>query len=669
MDILIYPEEHSSSSELKQLIKDLVTPHYTAQTLPHTLFSVPEHPWQTSCALLILLAIPNDSTVLKKYTNNGGRILALGAHVKVGSGILELTSSSRFASLGLGLGLSSNGEDPGSFRLTDDGESFSLSFPLPSSPTLTVVQPDNISVCRVPHARLDIPTEEDRILGRYTEDHAVAGVLLRSKKVALWSCAPPLATPLLEQSLSALGMSLPGTRTVSLQRDRDQSAVLPQILLANPMRWSIQRHIMDAIFPSENVQRSFSRLKGDNICDKKASGSLDITSAHKGLSELLLKDANDNFCFHYLNSFPNQISAHDHPLYTVDLRCDADSDDKKTKHIIVPVQPLTPSEEMTFTPHFSPNAFFNALNELNSREKPSIDTPWNMGDALLYGEAVTSTQTMLDKNPKLLRSLPSPLLSFATTQLAGRGRGANTWVSPTGCLQMSLRLQVKLKGMDASGIEPSIRPSNLVFIQYLYALAVVEACHALDPVSRGWAADVRLKWPNDIYGMFPDHQGRKKELRKLGGVLVNTSFGSGIADVIIGCGLNLLNEPPIASLAQLTPSSTTPPYLTVEHVAAAILSTFEDMWAKFLAHEERGFESFMGLYLERWLHSDQLVTLTTTTPQTDVRIVGITSDHGLLRTVPVVQEPNSRASPNYIDLQPDGNSFDMMKGLIKAKTS
>lgn len=75
-------------------------------------------------------------------------------------------------------------------------------------------------------------------------------------------------------------------------------------------------------------------------------------------------------------------------------------------------------------------------------------------------------------------------------------------------------------------------------------------------------------------------------------------------------------------------------------------------------------------------YSDQLVTLTTTTIPTSVRITGITLDHGLLRTVP---ERKSLTNPyfssssgregqeEYIDLQPDGNSFDLMAGMIKAK--
>ncbi|KAG1848928.1 hypothetical protein DFJ58DRAFT_795495 [Suillus subalutaceus] len=48
---------------------------------------------------------------------------------------------------------------------------------------------------------------------------------------------------------------------------------------------------------------------------------------------------------------------------------------------------------------------------------------------------------------------------------------------------------------------------------------------------------------------------------------------------------------------------------------------------------------------------------------TEVSASSITPDHGLLRTVPI-------GGGEFIDLQPDGpdgNSFDMMKGLISTK--
>ena len=63
----------------------------------------------------------------------------------------------------------------------------------------------------------------------------------------------------------------------------------------------------------------------------------------------------------------------------------------------------------------------------------------------------------------------------------------------------------------------------------------------------------------------------------------------------------------------------------------------------------------------------QVVTLTTVTPPMRVRILGITEDYGLLRTVP--EDAGWGVGPDgYVDLQPDGNSFDIMAGMIKTKT-
>jgi len=57
------------------------------------------------------------------------------------------------------------------------------------------------------------------------------------------------------------------------------------------------------------------------------------------------------------------------------------------------------------------------------------------------------------------------------------------------------------------------------------------------------------------------------------------------------------------------------------------------------------------------------------TPHRQVRVVGITEDHGLLRTIPERSETRRFESiVEYVDLQPDGNSFDLMANLIKSKT-
>jgi len=278
---------------------------------------------------------------------------------------------------------------------------------------------------------------------------------------------------------------------------------------------------------------------------------------------------------------------------------------------------------------------------------------WGLGEVLFYGEAVTSTQTMLERNPRFLMSLPAPVVSLATFQLTGRGRGSNTWLSPEGCLQFSLLVRVPL------GAFPTPR---LVFVQYLAALAIINACRNTRVLGKH-GARVKLKWPNDVYVELP----ASDVMKKVGGILVNTSFSGGNVDVVVGFGINVSTPAPVTSLSHLSPPGQ---QLGAETLLALVLTEFERLWVTFI--QGRGsWAPFEDAYLEAWMHSDQLVTLTTVEPPRPVRIVGITHDYGLLRTLPErtgwSQSWSHGAEEDYIDLQPDGNSFDIMTGLIKAK--
>ena len=157
---------------------------------------------------------------------------------------------------------------------------------------------------------------------------------------------------------------------------------------------------------------------------------------------------------------------------------------------------------------------------------------------------------------------------------------------------------------------------------------------------------------------------------------------------ISGCGLNVFNDPPMTSLVHLlAASSPRRQTLSMERTAAVILVRFERMWNQFI-DGKGSFEPFLESYLSRWMHryplpdihiphslstnihSDQQMMLTTVTPPVPVRIRGITLDHGLLRTV--LERPKDTSfdpwsEEEFVDLQPDGNSFDLMKGMIKTK--
>ena len=151
------------------------------------------------------------------------------------------------------------------------------------------------------------------------------------------------------------------------------------------------------------------------------------------------------------------------------------------------------------TPYFNHQAYFSNLEHYQSQDR---DANTDFGKYLLYGEVVTSTNTLLEKqahhlpittssdnfrNTQLLRRLPAGFTATATVQVAGRGRGSNVWVSPAGSLMFST---VVRHPMSVTSKAP------VVFLQYLAALAIVEGVHSYD---KGYQTlPLKLKWPNDI---------------------------------------------------------------------------------------------------------------------------------------------------------------------------
>lgn len=170
---------------------------------------------------------------------------------------------------------------------------------------------------------------------------------------------------------------------------------------------------------------------------------------------------------------------------------------------IVAHETKLPSDELT--PRFNHERFYSSLKKYRKIE--SSADQW--GDVLLYGDVVTSTNTLLEKcvlsytalekatqystdswthrNPKLNCKLPTGFTFTATTQVAGRGRGSNVWVAPPGSLLFSTVINHP----------PHLAASRpIVFIQYIAAVAIVEAIRSYDA---GYdKMPVKLKWPNDI---------------------------------------------------------------------------------------------------------------------------------------------------------------------------
>jgi len=631
---------------LLSTLRSILLPFYSVQPISQP--ALVSQPWQATCALLVFpgcrdIVLSKASAAIEGYVQNGGVFLALGTGSHYSSrgldqGILNVASTSiskdmllRFFDRESGSYIypsfhpSGSDDTPRSVAIQPmDGERIDVMFQSGSSEVVGV----------------DGSKRNVRVLARYVDNDvegAVAGVLytVGAGKIILWASSPeyplteePASSISMASSLSPAAIDLAERRRVSLMKN-----TLLLLGLRIPEEAATICRPLPQFLASHFIKPHVVSLITNSIAAPKSGTELDA-----------FEDANDKFRFHVLSDSG--------PLIQDSRRAATTRTDPSAwqpKHIIVCPDGQLPDREQT--PLFDLGLFFRALSSARKKEEVSEDAePWGIGDALFYGEAVTSTQTMLDKNPRFMGLLPTPLVSLASHQLAGRGRGANVWLSPSGCLQFSLLLRLSLSTFPAS---------KLVFVQYLFALAVVEACRDESVLGEA-ASPVRLKWPNDIYAVLGD------EKKKLGGILINTSFAAGKVDIVIGSGLNVLNPPPITSLSQLLPPDDDH-HLSMERTAAAILVKFERMWSVFV--QGRGsFEPFMDLYLQRWMHSDQLVTLTTTVPHQQVRITGITPDHGLLRTLPErTGWPSGGGSLGFIDLQPDGNSFDLMAGMIKSK--
>ncbi|KAJ7084019.1 biotin-ligase [Mycena belliarum] len=586
MNVLVYSGPEVVQASLKHTLstlRSILLPSYSVQLVSQQ--ALVSQPWQATCGLLVFpgcrdIVLSRAASSIDEYVQRGGVFLALGtgSHYSsrgLGQGILNITSSSisrdmllRFFDRESGSYIypsfhpSGSDDTPRPVAIQSaDGERIHLMFQCGTSEVVGTDGGRNV-----------------RVLARYVEDGvegAIAGVLFMvgGGKIILWASSPEY--PLTEEPMSSLSAaSSLSPAAIDLAESKRRTLMKDTLLL---LGLQVPEAIPSLCSPLPQFLASHF-IKPSIVTAITNS----IAAPHSGAQLSAFDDTNDKFHFHLLGESG--------PLVR-DTRLAAttrtDPSTWQPKRIIICPDGQLPDHEQT--PLFDLALFFSALSAARKKEGVPEDVePWAIGDALLYGEAVTSTQSMLDKNPRFMGLLPTPLVSLASHQLAGRGRGANVWLSPSGCLQFSLLLRVSLSTFPAS---------KLVFVQYLFALAVVEACRD-ESVLGPAATPVRLKWPNDIYAVFGDGDQSKK---KIGGILVNTSFSGGKVDIVIGSGLNVLNPPPIASLSQLLlPDDDR--QLSMERTAAVILVKFEAMWAVFV--KGRGsFEPFMDRYLQRWMHS------------------------------------------------------------------
>ena len=202
--------------------------------------------------------------------------------------------------------------------------------------------------------------------------------------------------------------------------------------------------------------------------------------------------------------------------------------------------------------------------------------------------------------------------------------------------------------------------SSLGLIQYLAGLAMIEAI-INEPGYEFLLGKLRLKWPNDLYS---DEDG---DLKKLGGILVNSQSHRDHFLLLIGFGFNIYDTPWTRSLNQViaTRGDKVITGWSKELLLARWCQKFNELYRQLIT---QGFP--FDLYYRHWLHSGQVVFLEE--EQQKVRIEGI-DRNGFLLAKPHINgllgllNQSSICIDHQFVLQPDGNSFDMMKNLIKRK--
>ncbi|CAI4213441.1 unnamed protein product [Parascedosporium putredinis] len=255
------------------------------------------------------------------------------------------------------------------------------------------------------------------------------------------------------------------------------------------------------------------------------------------------------------------------------------------------------------TPSFHHNVFYTSLQSYRDMEPAAEE--W--GNQIMYGEVVTSTNTVLEKEARdRLHSHRNDAGSRTRPRLQRLARAP-------GCLIMSTVINHPAH-LAAS------RP--IVFLQYLAAIATVEAVRSYGPGYNN--LDLKIKWPNDVYARDPV--------------------------------ITAIPPPTRCGRPSLQP-------FRIERLIARMLTLLESLYAEF---RRDGFSAALeARYYGHWLHTGQKVTLEAE-GGVRARVLGVTRDWGMLKAEELDGE--GRTTGKVWTLQSDENSFDYWKGLLKRKT-
>jgi biotin--protein ligase len=398
MNVLVYSGSEVNQKSLDgtlDLLRSVCLPNYTVQPLTKASFA--KDPWEASCALLVLpnlkdggpsadveIFTPKEVGRLREYVEQSGGAflgLGLGARFDDAQGGLEAS----FSGLNLGYGSQSyiKPEDQRApLKFVDKATKISV-FPITGTSAQAETVASSADQAEVEAKTVDptLPSAEGsnknfKIVTASPSGATIAGYLPAGKGlVALARIVTefdnPSLRPLFRSLLSDLNLHLPPPSDLPSSADL---APLPQFLTSIPPH-------MDGTSPPKFIVTSILRGFFPHA----------QTSTHLSGN---VKDIEDTFNFLSLNAeWARDLLQGKKPPVPAE---------ENEKHILVCLDGALPSKDDT--PHFSLQVYYDTLRKLRGGYASEDPQGWGIGEALIYGERVTSTQTMFDK----LVDIPSP---------------------------------------------------------------------------------------------------------------------------------------------------------------------------------------------------------------------------------------------------------------------
>lgn len=379
MNVLVYagPEAlQRSVTHALNTLRSILLPQYSVQTI--SLQALNSQPWNTSCTLIVIpqcrgIFQPAASAVIREYVESGGSLLGLGMGAicsrrdqGTAAGISKDLLLGFFDKLtGRYVYLTSGTDDPIEARAlhAPDNELIGGISSRASSAFTGFEGEKNISILAtysgnatsIAGLKCDIGAGRIAIWASNIEIPIAKETVSTVPTAAQISAEEKGRLDLLKRTLTNLSLQLPSVKEPPILRP------LPQFLTSDPGKFSIVARITDLVAaPSSGSQLS------------------------------VFNDDNDTLHFHHQAKGAEVVKeAQDNPSPS------DDPSEWQPKHVILCPDAL-PNRELT--PLFDLRAYYESLSNARTKQGcPEYSDPWGCGEALLYGEVVTSTQTMLDR--------------------------------------------------------------------------------------------------------------------------------------------------------------------------------------------------------------------------------------------------------------------------------